>query len=1541
MKRQFKSQASSGRVGAFGSSGFGSTQSSALSYIQEPLDYTLIEDANVVVAYKNLTKKDATTKAKALEDLQELLLAEEGDLSEAVLEAWVRLFPRLSIDNARRVRQLSHLLNGQLCARCGKRVAKYLTQLSGPWLAGVFDTDRAAGKAASDSLSTVFPTQDKVNNLRKTFQESILQYCKDALLNETVQTLSDERAVSADDAETTHARVVATSIAVISSLMEHLHSDEISKQSHVYDQIFSEKKLWDLATHSDGSVRKAMHRLVRVCAHKHNVFVTDNLKLASNAYIYKGLTSDQTGSATDYAQTLHLLTRSSPTIWTDAYNGKKTAISRLRQCVKNGSYSGSASFWDALSNVFRNLPGQVLPASYDEIADLLKAARDGVAKREERLNATSSWPAYFTLVDIAAQPLSDGECRTLLEAFALPPVRQYVCPSEENAQWSVSGAKAAFTVSRVSLVRRIGPVLEKQWEGLADQLIELAKTSQPEQSKDFDISQRQVGAAGERWANLQREHFNDDTGVDSVAAIFLKVNTKISKELIDLLKTRNAKPYGAAAVIEHQLRACAPHLLSHEEFKAILVDFFVHDLPSHIHSPSQNYLVRCMYALTSVSEFSEAFQKTLEAILESNESDSLKIQALHALFPSGTPQMPLGLAQTSLPLQSFLTALSAGSFDAAATDLLSKLLQVGVLAHETSDEVLSNLTKRLSLSGPVVQTSLDAFEKIVATNQQTLKDFMAGSTASGELLLSSVLRLEQSPDDATAEKAATLSSRLTYAMGSAASGAKYSMILQNLESVSTASLPIDTVLDLLTKVDSNDAGVGELLPSMECFYHAVSAVVRPPRASLALLSPLGGAVHLAQTEPTEPHDTVQYDAGGLSQAVRIAMYLTRLLNRSDLPTSVVSDVASGLALMSICVLLAQDNTSILGANSLWKPTEAQALEPEIMDFVVDANAVLRLRSERLASTSTTEQTHIFSSLAHLQVRAGRNSPLAYYAALAAVKAHQNIFEMHGYTAEQTTTSGDKLKSLRSAQDPLALASHIVEYSQPLTGNQSLTRLCNELVADITAIDIDNSDQTALESLVMLNAILYTQEDVVVAVAKNRLIFLVKRLVSWLESDTSPAVKSEVCKALTKLLHGMADMYGEHWAQIIAAVTSFCESSAVTSDDAIISDSVVLVAHTSLKLLVTLQKLGRAQDVSDDLTESLKENRDSISGSLINLLQAVGGLSDEAHKPLMVTNELLQRLIAQLPITPLNEAQDLFPLLYAPSAAVQGAAFDLLHKHIPVAQEQISFDAALEDKAAHLPDELLSLIINAPTLDSLADASFLNSMPLPLQGYLNSWRVLFDHFNGSSHRVKSDYFEQVKEGAYITGLLDLIFDFLRLTKGRPVDASKFNVAEYIPRLEEKVEQDVQWLLTHLYYLALLNLPSLVKAYVLDLRSRTIPQAIETWTAKYISPLIILASLRDVADWAEKSVKDDPDYENMTVKVGLRSREINVGYMVDEQTMTIRVTLPEAYPLDSAKVTSVNRVAVREEKWQSWLRGCQGVITFSVSIKSSGPVIVPNN
>lgn len=119
----------------------------------------------------------------------------------------------------------------------------------------------------------------------------------------------------------------------------------------------------------------------------------------------------------------------------------------------------------------------------------------------------------------------------------------------------------------------------------------------------------------------------------------------------------------------------------------------------------------------------------------------------------------------------------------------------------------------------------------------------------------------------------------------------------------------------------------------------------------------------------------------------------------------------------------------------------------------------------------------------------------------------------------------------------------------------------------------------------------------------------------------------------------------------------------------------------------------------------------------------------------MVNDVLARQIAKVPLKNLESTEELFPLLYVESQPVQQTAFAILHKQIPTTMEQISIDAALDKTTARLPEELLSLILEAPTVAALSEANFERNVPLPLRGYLLSWLLVFDHLQYAvSHQL---------------------------------------------------------------------------------------------------------------------------------------------------------------------------------------------------------------
>lgn len=796
------------------------------------------------------------------------------------------MFPRLSIDNARRVRQLAYLLNGHIWSKAGKRTVKHMPRIAGSWLAGAFDGDRPTAKAAVDGLDAVFPTPEKIQGVRKAFQRPIVEYCRDAILHETIQTLSDERMVNSNDAEAIYCRVVASSLLVINMLIVELPLDDQEKEDDTYNEVLSSESLWEATTSTDAAVRRSAHRLIRSCISKKPGILQANIKIMSNTYVYKGLHSNQTGSALEYVKTLLTATTTFSDLWTDAYSSKRTAISRLRHFLKQGSQSGPAEFWDILSTLVTKLPIEILPTGVEEITWLLSSARAGVSKKEERLNAGVAWSAYFKLVDVLIASIPGPDFEKIVHLEALPIIEQYLFPDQDKTEWTIAGTNAGQIAAQVATIANIEPLLIQQWPTYADRLIGLAKMSQPEQSKEYEKSQNSVTAAGDRWARLQKQMWALEVApTTELSKVLDTCNLKLLDECVALLESRDGKPFGAAGIIEQLFRSCSNHLLASDTFRAAYIHFIEKDSAGLVFGPSGKHLIQGLLATRLPPSLAPCFSNLLRNIVEASVPAATKFGTLNIILRqdmSGTVAIPArGLPE----FQKFIVdAIPVESKDGSGS-LFADLIRSGALTEETVDSVLSNLTASLDVTSQS-STALSTIDQISLKAEPAIRKFMTTPNGTGDQLLPSLLRLERSSQDEIAERAATLSSKLSSTITESTSNVKYAVVLQNLEKVSRMSMPIDALLDLTMRLLGPERKISdpsEILPHTELRSSALLAVLDPPTPSLALMSILGGAVHFVQPTKGKSGSDVQYDAEGFSQALRIARFAslpTRTLTSS-------------------------------------------------------------------------------------------------------------------------------------------------------------------------------------------------------------------------------------------------------------------------------------------------------------------------------------------------------------------------------------------------------------------------------------------------------------------------------------------------------------------------------------------------------------------------------------------------------------------------------------------------------------------------------------
>lgn len=137
-----------------------------------------------------------------------------------------------------------------------------------------------------------------------------------------------------------------------------------------------------------------------------------------------------------------------------------------------------------------------------------------------------------------------------------------------------------------------------------------------------------------------------------------------------------------------------------------------------------------------------------------------------------------------------------------------------------------------------------------------------------------------------------------------------------------------------------------------------------------------------------------------------------------------------------------------------------------------------------------------------------------------------------------------------------------------------------------------------------------------------------------------------------------------------------------------------------------------------------------------------------------------------------------------------------------------------------------------------------------------------------------------------------------------------------------------LAAHLYYRALLTVPSLIHSWVLDCRDRQLSSTIATYTSAHFSPVLIRAELEHVKRSTEgqsELASSAEDEKQLTVKVASGVvNEVTALYSVDEQQLEIRLRIPSDWPLHRIEIRDTRKIGVDDNRWRAWILGVQQTI-----------------
>ncbi|KAJ3894553.1 hypothetical protein GG344DRAFT_40829 [Lentinula edodes] len=518
----------------------------------------------------------------------------------------------------------------------------------------------------------------------------------------------------------------------------------------------------------------------------------------------------------------------------------------------------------------------------------------------------------------------------------------------------------------------------------------------------------------------------------------------------------------------------------------------------------------------------------------------------------------------------------------------------------------------------------------------------------------------------------------------------------------------------------------------------------------------------------------------------------------------------------------------------------------------------------------------------------------------------------------------------------------------------LDRYRNELASSLLGVSPSRANSDGLR--ILLRLVLGTAPDVeseAEFLPVQRAVNVIKACQKWIEEggddDDASDKMEELESAMTLTFYYLApilqNVAGGHWQFIFDVVENNIESSSAS--------------NSSLQLITlarTIRLVGHIQDLAAT-NRSLRAEWSERKGGIMKGIRGMILLDrDTAEEEIEASKResdgrmchlLSSSTYSSVPYPPTNSHLSSSLPSFASSIHHDQLAYQILHKAAKKRTEHFVLEAGVDTEGkvkAQLPEELLVLLQQSVDLDIDVEKADIDSdrehvspsyihTTLFLQEifvYLLSWMLFFDSFVDTSMKVRMSYIEQLRSSSIIeTHFIPSVLSLLNLGRGI-VKAYKLDIWAvdefYVQFYETGSFSGLQTFAAHLYYRALLTVPSLIYNWVVDCRDRQLSSTIASYTQSYFSPVLIRAELEHVkGPEAQLELVSESDENQLTVKVASGAvNEVTASYLVDEQQLEIRLRIPGDWPLHRIEIRDTKKVGVDDNRWRAWILGVQQTI-----------------
>ncbi|KAI5298997.1 plasma membrane H+-ATPase [Ascosphaera pollenicola] len=592
--------------------------------------------------------------------------------------------------------------------------------------------------------------------------------------------------------------------------------------------------------------------------------------------------------------------------------------------------------------------------------------------------------------------------------------------------------------------------------------------------------------------------------------MFKNASKPLLKDSISLLTSRNGKPYGAAATVEHLTATQFLQGLNYD----VLNPFIADQLPELVLSPSGSRLISVLFLCRDSESFNPALSKILD-ILKDSDVQIVPSSLLQALFSSVSAD-----DFSSYPI---LQDYSKKICTSLIFDVRKDWSDIaGVLENPASPDDL-----KISMAEDIIfhlytRRVLEGIFALVNKSENILRLFAHGPT--GAKLIFRLLYLSENDDEDAEDIITSLLQKTEHVRGEEDQAKTAIEILQrNFASANKTLLSVDAMIDVAEDAISASSDPSktliQLLPSAAQWSDALEPFLNlPPFLAETQWNSLGGLAAVVPREGPIGRDyrVVQVfdDEKGLTAAWRLASYVTRIFNGRSLDSP---DEETRSTLFTYVPLVAQ----IINCD-VSIPESRKTRNAFWGEHVIDEAVEIVSQSRALMKSWTDGSDALFDHWEGLIGNLSGDSPKAYNFA----ETYVNVVSgKESWKAQDVEKRLQWARKLKTQEDPFVLAAILAAYQDAVASHPLGVRLCNELVADLTSMSSESKE--AIPKLVQLRSL---GRQPLERVQNQRLVILVNRLISRLEDSLDQtALATEITLVLYEVLPLIKEMYGSQWS----------------------------------------------------------------------------------------------------------------------------------------------------------------------------------------------------------------------------------------------------------------------------------------------------------------------------------------------------------------------------------------------------------------------------